>query len=104
MSGYEKHVREEADDLDAFEFETGDRLARFHNHPELNEPDQWAVVERRFKYTVRYLPDRDGIPHPSEHRIYDLANEEFEETTVTEFDLLNEWVRVEQSDTAGVSD
>lgn len=91
---------DEADDLEDFAFDRGDRFVMWHAWgDERADDDEWAVVELSFQYTVSWVRDRDDVPTRESHRVYKLLSRNtFNEIYLSERDLKRsgQWKAVEE--------
>lgn len=99
------HTLEEADDLEAFEFDRGDRFVMWRPRDEERaDDDVWAVCERSFLYTVSWIRDRDDVPTRESHHCYKLLSREtFNEIYLSGRELKREprWKSLEDVDEDG---
>lgn len=90
----------DADSLDLFKFERGDKTVRWdwiEDEPENGEI--WVVAGRYWQYRVSWIPERDNVPNRDEHRRYTLINRNLTEIERTEAELTRgHWKRVERGD------
>jgi hypothetical protein len=91
---------DEADDLEEFAFDRGDRFVMWHaRRGERADGDEWAVVERSFQYTVSWVRERDDVPTRESHRVYKLLSRNtFNEVYLSERDLKRsgQWKHAEE--------
>lgn len=79
----------EADNLDEYEFDLGDRFVRWHPWGnERADEDVWTVVNLSWTFRTSWITDRDNPSTKSDHRQYHLRSKEtMDEQTVAESDL-----------------
>lgn len=91
---------EEADDLEDFAFDHGDRFVMWHAWgDERADDDEWVITERTFQYTVSWVRERDDIPTRESHRVYELLSRNtFNEIHLSERELKRsgQWKAVEE--------
>lgn len=89
-------IIEDADDLDAFTFESGKEVRRLT--PPTDQDEIWIVGSRSWVYRVTWVRDRDDPPTRADHRRYSLIEKEsWEEREVSEAELLyGAWERVDK--------
>jgi len=103
-NGIGYHTAEEADDLEEYEYDKGDRFVRWF--PWGDEPDrdsdEWVVSSRSWEWTVSWVRERDSIPLRENHRKYTLMNRHFEEIELSERELnTGEWKHLAPTENVG---
>ena len=90
----------EGDDLSDFVFDDDDKFIRRSQEDQDTDPAEWAVVDRRFKYRVYWMPGNDYPPTRENHRVYTLLNfETTDEIVVSERELkTGDWEHIDDTE------